>query len=197
MTTAALAALMFAAAPAAAMTACDTLASHPEDPDKVGPGVEPVADLKAAIAACEAAVAANPNDRVQRYQLARVLFYDKQTDKSLPHLQFAADAGSQQAQFVLGYITDEGIQGVKKDTCKVEDLWVKSARQGRFAAQVSYANHVMTGRFGSCTQHADAAEIAGFLEAAKKQAGGFGYYAVVLADVLARDFAAWRAANGK
>jgi TPR repeat protein len=126
-----------------------------------------------------------------------VLFYDQQTEKSLPHLQFAADAGSQQAQFVLGYITDEGLQGVKRDPCKVEDLWVKSARQGRFAAQVSYANHVMTGRFGACPQQADAAEIAGFLDAAKKQAGGFGYYAVVLADVLARDFAAWRAANGK
>lgn len=188
---------VLAAAPTFAQqpTSCDLLAGHVEDPDRVGPGAAKVADNKVAITACEKDLAADPNNRRLKYQLARVLFYDGQTPKAMSYLQAAADAGSQQAQFVLGYITDEAQQGVTRDVCKVEDLWVKSARQGRFAAQVSYARHVMDGKFASCKVQAGNDEIVGFLDKASKNARPFGYYAEILAAQLTKDFAAYRAAK--
>jgi TPR repeat protein len=192
-----LVAAVLAAAPAMAQqpTRCDQLAGHVEDPDKVGPGVADVADNKAAIAACEKDLAADPNNRRLKYQLARVLFYDGQTAKAVELLEAAANAGSSQAQFVLGYITDEGLQGVRKDFCKVEVLWLKSARQGRFAALVSYPHHVLNGLFPGCTVQASDDEMTAFLAKARKDARAFGYYAEVLAMQLAKDFAAYRVAK--
>lgn len=187
------AALVAAPALAQQPTSCDLLAGHVEDPDKVGPGVEHVADNKAAIAACEKDLAADPGNRRLHYQLGRVLFYDGRTSDALPHLEAAAKAGSSQAQFVLGYIIDEGAQGVKKDACRVESLWYQSAKQGRFAAAVSYPHHVMNGFFPGCKIQASYDEITGFLSQARKDAPEFGYYAVVLAGQLLKDFAAYRA----
>ena len=79
--------------------------------------------------------------------MGRAYFYDKKFDKGMPPLEYAAKAGSQQAQFVLGYVIDTGQGGTTKDACKVEDLWFKSAKQGRFAAEVSYPHHVVRGMF--------------------------------------------------
>ncbi|PHX98358.1 MAG: hypothetical protein CK529_13490 [Rhodospirillaceae bacterium] len=185
------------AAPAVAQqpTQCDLLAGHVEDPDKVGPGALRVADNKAAIAACEKDLATDLANRRLRYQLSRVQFYDGQTEIAMQNLGAAAKAGSQQAQFVFGYITDAGLQGVKKDSCLVEDMWVRSARQGRFAAQVSYPHHVMGGNFNGCKLQASDDEMAEFLARAVKNAGPFGYYAEVLAATLAKEFVAYR--NGK
>ncbi len=176
-------------------TQCDLLAGHVEDPDRVGPGAKKVADNKVAIAACGKDLAADSGNRRLQYQLARVLFYDDQVDRAIRMLGSAADAGSQQAQFVLGYITDEGHRGVKKDVCKVEDLWVRSARQGRSAALVSYPHHVMGGNFTGCRQQANDDEVPRFLEQAKQQASGFEYYGELLVAQLTKDFAAYRAAK--
>ena len=179
-------AIAFAAHPAAAegdfITECDMLVSHPEDPDRVAPGVEDVL-LFAGRAACEEAVRKDPENPRLRYQLGRVLFYSGDASQSLPHLEFAAANDSEQAQFVLGYITDEGFQGIQKDACKVEDLWVRSARLGRFAARVSYPRHVAHGKFDGCTIQADADEIRGFLAAAKEQADGY-YQQLLVAEVM-------------
>lgn len=161
------------------MTECDHLLSHPEDPDRVAPGVEDPL-LFAGTAACRDAVEKDPNNPRLRYQLGRVLFYSGSASDSLPHLEFAAANGSEQAQFVLGYITDEGFQGIKKEPCKVEDLWVRSARNGRFAARVSYPRHVAHGKFDGCDIQASPSEIRSFLEAAKAQAAG--YYQQLLVD---------------
>jgi TPR repeat protein len=188
-------ALALWAAPAGAaddITECDRLAAHPSDPDKRVPGVSQEAMNKAAAqAACEAAVAKDPNNRRLRYQLGRAYFYDGKFDKGIPHVEFAANAGSSQAQFVLGYIIDGGQGGVKKDPCKVEDLWVKSARQGRFAAQVSYPHHAMRGLFKGCKLQASTAEMGAFLDAAKKQ--GEDYYQRLLVSILQEEFAAYQA----
>lgn len=165
------------------ITECDMLVSHPEDPDRVAPGVEDVL-LGAGQAACEAAVAADPENRRLRYQLGRVLFYSGATSEALPHLEFAAEEGSKQAQFVLGYIIDEALQGLKRDACKVEDLWVRSARQGRFAARVSYPRNVALGKFDGCEIQANSSEIGSFLEAAKGQADGY-YQGLLVAEVAA------------
>jgi len=190
----ALAALAFAAPVYAAeeITECDKLASHGSDPERIAPAVSEGGMNKAAAqAACEAAVAKDPNNRRLRYQLGRAYFYDGKFDKGLPHLEFAAAAGSQQAQFVLGYIIDGGQGGMKKDVCRVEDLWVKSARQGRLAAQVSYPHHVMRGMFKGCKQQADTAEMQGFLDAAKK--GAEEYYQRLLISILMEEFAVYKA----
>jgi hypothetical protein len=175
------------------VTACDTLASHPEDPDRIAPGVEDIKDKDAAIAACEADVKKDPNNRRLRYQLARVLFYSQRTADSIPHLEFAANAGSQQAQFVYGYIIDEALQGVKRDACKVEDLWFKSANQGRFAALVSYPHHVMNNKFAGCKVQATPAQIDAYLAKAKGAADG--YYQTLLAQTLTEDYARFKGAQ--
>jgi hypothetical protein len=61
-------------ATALTVTDCDRLASHPEDPDRVAPGVPgSKVDVPRAIAACTAAVERDPADPRKRYQLARVV----------------------------------------------------------------------------------------------------------------------------
>ena len=95
------------------ITECDKLASHGSDPEKIAPGVSESGMNKAAAqAACEAAVAKDPNNRRLRYQLGRAYFYDGKVAKGIPHLEFAANAGSQQAQFVLGYTIDTAPAGI-------------------------------------------------------------------------------------
>ncbi|MDX2144820.1 MAG: hypothetical protein SFV19_15805 [Rhodospirillaceae bacterium] len=174
------------------ITECDRLAAHGSDPERIAPAVSESGMNKAAAqAACEAAVAKDPNNRRLRYQLGRAYFYDGKFDKGMPHLEFAASAGSQQAQFVLGYIIDTGQGGQTKEPCKVEDLWVKSARQGRFAAQTSYPHHVMRGLFKGCTQQASTEEMQGFLDAAKKQADD--YYQRLLVSMLQEELTAYKA----
>jgi len=176
------------------VTECDRLASHGSDPDKIAPGVSESSMNKAAAqSACEAAVAKDPNNRRLRYQLGRAYFYDGNFVKAMPHLEFAANAGGQQAQFVLGYIIDGGQGGVKKEPCRVEDLWVKSARQGRFAAQTSYPHHIVRGLFKGCKQQANTAEMQGFLDGAKKQAGD--YYQKLLVSMLMEEFAVYKTKN--
>jgi hypothetical protein len=60
------------------VTECDRLAAHPSDPDKLTEGVA-TQDVKLdrAIAACQMAVAADPNNARLNYQLGRVLYYKK------------------------------------------------------------------------------------------------------------------------
>jgi len=190
---AALAAIGFATPSIAAetVTECDKLTSHPEDPDKVAPGIDDIADKALAISTCEADVKKDPNNRRLRYQLARVYFYSQQTEKAMPHLEYAANAGSQQAQFVLGYIIDEALQGVKREPCKVEDLWLKSAKQGRLAALISYPHHVAFNKFEGCKIQATPAEIDGFLAQAKKDADG--YYQQLLTATVTANYAKFKA----
>jgi len=82
---------------------------------------------------------------------------------------------------------------VKKEPCRVEDLWVKSARQGRFAAQTSYPHHIVRGLFKGCKQQANTAEMQGFLDGAKKQAGD--YYQKLLVSMLMEEFAVYKTKN--
>ena len=50
------------------ITECDRLAAHPEDPQKVTPGInQKDIDYPKAIAACEQALVVNPNDPRARY----------------------------------------------------------------------------------------------------------------------------------
>ena len=174
-----------------AVTECDKLASHGSDPERVAPGVSQSGMRKAAaIAACAADTDLQPENRCLRYLLGRSYFYSWRAEDAMPHLIFAAEAGHRQAQFVLGYIYDGGLQGVEQDRCQAEVLWLRSARQGRFAALVSYPHHVVRGRFDDCTISATKEEMAGFLETAKGMASDY-YRRVWTADVT-EDFAAYQ-----
>lgn len=192
--------MMVAAAPAnaapdpEAVTECDRLASHGSDPERVAPGISQ-SDMRkaAAIAACTADTDMQPENRRLRYLLGRAYFYSGRGEEALPHLIFAADAGHRQAQFVLGYIYGGGLGGIEQDLCKAEELWLRSARQGRFAALVSYPHHVVRGRFDDCTVQASADEMAGFLETAKGMASDY-YRSMWTADVT-EDFNIYREGN--
>lgn len=93
-----------------AITECDRLAAHPEDPDHIGIGVPTQkVDLNAAVIACRAESERQPDNQRIRYQYARVLAYTGQWDTSaLEMKKRAADAGYRQAQFVYGLFIARG-----------------------------------------------------------------------------------------
>lgn len=173
-----------AKAPAAAVvTDCDRLASHPEDPDSVAPGVPSAkVDVPKAIAACTAAVADDPTNARLRYQLARVLAYGGDSRRATAEMLRAADAGSRQAQFVYGLFVDRGRPDAPADICVAEDYWLKAARAGRQAARVIYAQRVFRGRFDTCPVQATQAELGQLLETAAAEARDF--YERLLIDEL-------------
>lgn len=184
-----------AAAPARAdeVTRCDLLAANPPDPDRVAPGVERQdVDLPAAIAACEQAVEDDPTAVRQRYQLARVLSYAGQSERSLEEMRRSADLGYRQAQFLFGLSIINGRPGAPEDICQAEHYWRLSARAGRDAASANYAIHMLRGRFEGCAGLAAPEEVIGWLRqvASDAPAATPGYYQRLMADDLA-----WRVAQ--
>ena len=168
--------------PGQRVTECDRLAANPEDQDRLAPPVAKAdVDLPRAIAACEAAVAADPADVRARYQLGRVLTYDGQTARGSREVKAAADAGYRQAQFVYGLEIDRGRRDVPTNVCAIEPYWFRSAVAGRQAARVSYVRHVVKGRFAACKVQASAAQMRGFLDAADKE--GDYYLRLLTADL--------------
>ena len=147
---------------------CDWLANHPFDPWRVTAGVamEDV-DTEKAIPACLDAVKRRPEEPRFQYQAGRSLFYAGRTADSLPYLERAAKAMDYpQAQYVLGYLKDVGLQGVAVDTCGAGRLWRRAAMQGLFYAEYSVAKDLMGGKFDQCDWHYDPQEIVSFLESA-------------------------------
>ncbi len=179
-----------------APTECDRLASHPDDPYHVQPGKERKdIDLPKAIAACEAAVKADPKNPRLNYQLARVYGYSGQGEKSIPYRKAAVDADYPQALFVVGYITLTGMNKQPQDTCLAGELIRRAAQQGRLAGQVGFVHYVVTGVFDKCAVRKDPAEMQGFLDAAKKQLDG-DYYKTLLVEQLERQVKARAAQPG-
>lgn len=164
-----------AAAPAPAdVTECDRLASHPEDPDIVAPGVPgSKVDVPRAIAACTAAVERDPANARQRYQLARVLAYSGDSSRATAEMKRAADDGYRQAQFVYGLFVERGRPDAPTDICIAEDYWLKAARAGRQAARLIYAQRVFQGRFDTCAVQATAEELGQLLGTAAAEARDF------------------------
>ena len=167
------------------LTECDRLVAHPLDPERITTGV-PTSEVKhpEGIAACLSAVADDPDNPRLNYQLSRVYYYDDQADKAMPYLEKAAAAGYRQAQFVLGYILSiTPAKDAQANRCRVEDLWLRSARAGRLAAMVSYPHHVVRGKFEGCKIQADKAEMLGFLERSKRRKLSY-YQGVLVADLI-------------
>ncbi len=173
-----------------AVTECDRLAAHPEDPHKVQPGLDRGAiDLPKAIAACEAAVKSDPANPRLNYQLARVYGYSGQGERAIPFRKAATDADYPQALFVVGFITLNGMNRQPQDTCAGAELVRRSALQGRLAGLVGFPHWVLAGRFDACPVRRDPAEMAGFLDAAKKQVGT-DFYQGLLVESLQRELRA-------
>jgi hypothetical protein len=166
------------------VTECDRLAAHPEDPFRVAPGrSRDEIELPAAIAACEAAVKADPRNPRLNYQLARVYGYSGVGEKAIPYRAVAVDADYPQALFVVGYLHLLGLNKQPQDTCRAGELIRRSAQQDRLAGQVGFVRWALAGRFDGCPVPRDPAEMLGFLEAAKKHAGG-DFYQTLLIEVL-------------
>ena len=167
-------------------TECDRIAAHPDDPDRVAPGVERNGmDLAKAAAACEAQLATDPANARIRYQLARVLFYSGQQERAVKEMRAAADAGYRQAQFVFGAFISNRRDHAPQDVCLAEHYWLLAARNGRQAARVSYVRHYLNGRFDVCDRRADTAEMMQFLDEAAKAAGNY-YEGMLIEDLAAR-----------
>jgi hypothetical protein len=174
------------------ITGCDRLASHPDDPFRVSPGVDRAnIDLPAAIAVCELAVAREPGNPRLRYQLGRVYGYAGQGEKGVVHREAAVAADYPQALFVIGYLHLEGLNKATKDPCRAAELVHRSALFGRLAGLVGYPMWVMEGRFAGCATPQDPSEMAAFLDAAATSTSDF--YVNSLVIELRRKLGTWSA----
>ena len=171
------------------VTACDLAAAHPSDPDKVGPGVaQAEMNFPSAIAACEMAVAGDPDNPRLRYQLARAYTYSGQTGEGWPHMEAAVAAEYPQALFVSGYMQYLGRSDTSADVCRAGHLLWRSAEYGRLAAQVGFARYALDGGFDGCEGLADPAELRALLAAAAESTGD--YYRTMLIGMLQKELAA-------
>ncbi|MCY3606553.1 MAG: tetratricopeptide repeat protein [Gammaproteobacteria bacterium] len=165
------------------VTPCDLATAHPLDPNKVAPGVSQAEmDFPSAIAACEAAVAEDPDNPRLRYQLARVYTYSGQTGKGWPHMEVAVAAEYPQALFVSGYMQYLGYPDTGGDACRAGRLIRRSAEYGRLAAQVGFAHYALDGGFDGCEGLVDPAEMLEFLAAAAEATDD--YYATMAIGML-------------
>ena len=170
-----------------AVTDCDRMASHPEDPHRVAPGRErPEIDLPKAIEVCRAAVQADPKNPRLNYLYGRVLGYSGRGAEALASRQAAVDADYPQALFVIGYITLFGMNQQPQDTCKGAEMLRRSALQERVAGQLGFPRYVLAGLFDACPVRKDRQEMLDFVAAARRQFKG-DYYQGLLADMLEED----------
>ena len=169
-----------------AITECDRLAAHPEDPDHIGAGVATQnVDLPRAVAACRTELAKQPDNQRIRYQYARALAYSGQWDASALEMKKAADAGYRQAQFVYGLFVDRGRPGTPRDTCLAGEYWLKAARAGRQAARVQYVHDHLEGKFASCQGTASIDELKDLMAAAAADGRDF-YERLLIGDLQKR-----------
>lgn len=167
-------------------TDCDRLAAHPADPERVTPGVEPIVDLPAAIAACRADLVRDPTNPRLNYQLARALTYSGAGREALPHLERAVAAKYPQALFVTGYVMLDGMAGIAADPCRAASLIHESAVHGRLAGLIGYPAYVLAGRFDGCEGlPRDPAHLRSMLATAR--AGKLDYYQGLLVAALERE----------
>lgn len=165
-------------------TQCDRLASHPLDPFKVADGVSQSAvDLPAAIAACEAAVRADPDNPRLNYQLARVYGYSGQGEKAYPHRAAAVAADYPQSLFVVGFLHMYGMNKQPLDVCRGGELIHRAALYGRSSALVGYPRYVLQGLYDDCDVPMQREELLAFL-AHERSLIGSDYYRGMLVDML-------------
>ena len=172
------------------VTECDRLASHPDDPNRVAPGLsQSKIDLPLAIEACREAVARDPKNPRLNYLLGRTLGYSGRGAEGLANRQQAVKAGYPQSLFVVGYMALYGINQQPKDVCLGAELIRRAAIEERMAGQLGFVSYALAGMFDNCAVRRDRAEMLGFVSAARQQIGS-DYYKGLLVDVLERELKA-------
>jgi TPR repeat protein len=116
-------------------TECDTLAAHPNDPQRKAPGLM-LDKLNAALAvpACEKAVQQYPNDARLNFQLGRAYHKAGNSALALRHLQKSAEQDYAPSQSDLGSLYVSGA-GVGKDDNQAVALFRKAAAKNYAPAQ--------------------------------------------------------------
>lgn len=145
------AALLLGARPAAAeINACDRVASHPSDPDKVLPGFSRKdIDLPRAEATCRAQLKLEPLSARTTFHLGRVLYYQGKGKEALPWLEKSAAMGYRQALFVTGFVLFDGGQ-LPHDDCHTLDLWQKALALEHPWTGAYLVDAYLDGRFDKC-----------------------------------------------
>jgi TPR repeat protein len=150
------------------VTACDRIAAHPSDTQKIAPGVEQdQVDIAKGKQACTAALKQQPGDGRTLYQLGRMFFYDKDTATGVDLFRQSAAAEYPQGMFVLGLVLIQG-NGAEPNTCEGGRLWLKAARARHLYSKLYLANNWRDGMFKDCGLDTNDAEIARMLTAAEE-----------------------------
>lgn len=165
------------------VTRCDELASHSRDPGHIAPGVSSSGmDKEAAMVACRAAVAADPDNPRLNYQLGRVYGYSGRGEDAMPYRLKALTAEYPQSLFVTGYLYFLG-QTIEQDHCKTVKLWQRAARYQRLAALISLPRQYIRGDFATCDLDISAAELRAYLERARTVSDDY-YVGMLVMDLL-------------
>jgi tetratricopeptide (TPR) repeat protein len=175
------------------VTECDRLASHGRDPGHVAPPVSQSGmDKPAAIEACTAAVAADPENPRLNYQLGRAYGYSGMGDQAMPYRLKALEQDYPQSLFVIGYLYLLGLT-IDQDICKAQELWLRGAKYQRLAALVALPRHTMQGDFDDCGVDIPVSDLRAYLERADELSSD--YYVGMLVEELLEDVAALEAAD--
>lgn len=175
------------------VTECDRLASHGLDPGHVAPPVTQAGmDKPAAIAACETAVAADPENPRLNYQLGRAYGYSGRGEEAMPYRLKALEQDYPQSLFVIGYLYLNGWT-IEQDICKAQELWIRGAKYQRLAALVSLPRHTMAGDFDDCGVDIPVSDLRAYLERAGEMSSD--YYVGMLVEELLEDVAALEQAD--
>lgn len=130
---------------------CAERASHPDDPDRIRPGLErEEMDLAAATEACRRAVADDPADARSAYHLGRALYYGGDRSQATPHLERAAEAGYGQSIFVLGYVLSVAPKS-PADLCRAGELWRRAAGLDHPWSGYHLVEKQLDGKFRGCS----------------------------------------------
>jgi ketosteroid isomerase-like protein len=168
-------------------TACDRMTASRYDRTRLAPPVARESiDVPAAIAQCEADLAALPGDPRILFQLGRVYGYAGDTARTLQYRQAAAAAGNANAIFLLGYLswnaaTDDAAR------CAAAREMKLAADRGNYSAQLTYASFYLEGRFDACADRASNDEVAAYVAMARPAVDGF--FETRFADHLAAEMA--------
>jgi TPR repeat protein len=129
---------------------CDILASHPDDPDRVLPGLErEEMNLPAAEATCRKQLQLRPHEARTAYHLGRAIYYQGRHAEALRYLEQAANAGYRQSIFVLGYVLSDG-PAKDRDFCRAGKLWLRSAGLGHPWSGYHLVEKSLQGSFKNC-----------------------------------------------